>query len=334
MQDIADAVGVSRATVSNALRGKGRLSPETLSQIHAAAERLNYVPSRLGQALRTGKSRSFGLVIPDFRMPLFADFARAFASAADRRDMVLTVTDAMGSHEVQARHIAELMARGVDGLVVVPVRGTPVEALPVQSNLLVVDAQNNPRNAVSSDHFGGGALMAEHLLGLGHREILLLDSDITDDPRGASRVNDLRRAGFLARFEAAGVSVRRWSLPSRFETVRDAFAGFDPGALTAIAATYDVLALGAMHGLLARGIAVPDRVTVTGFDDTVWGQIIHPPLTTIRQDLAGLAETAFSIALGQTAAGVILPVQLVERGSTRPVAPSVALSQPQEAFHA
>lgn len=316
MQDIADAVGVSRASVSNALRGKGRLSEDTKTQIFEAAARLNFTPSNLGRALRTGRSHAIGLVIPDFRMPLFAEFARAFAIAAQSRDMVLSVADSMGAHQTQAAHIAEFAARGVDALVVIPLRGTKVEQLPEGQNILVLDAANNPRNSISSDHFMGGKMMAAHLIAQGHRDIILLDSDDVGDKRGASRVNDLRREGFEAGFAQASVHLRRLSLPSRFEQVRDHFADFDLGNTTAIAATYDVLALGAMHALLARGLRVPQDIALTGFDDTVWGQIMHPPLTTIRQDLTGLAESAFAIALGEAKSGQILPVQLVQRASS------------------
>ena len=318
MQDIADAVGVSRATVSNALRGKGRLSPETAKAIHEAAKRLNFVPSNLGRALRTGSSRTIGLVIPDFRMPLFAEFARAFALAAQEREMVLTVADSMGCHERQAAHLAEMSARGVEMTLVIPMRGTPVEALPQTENVLVIDAENNPHNALSSDHFGGGLMMAEHLAALGHREILLIDSDHKHDPRGASRVNDLRRSGFEAGFARHGIRHQLLSIPARFDQICAHMADYDLRGVTAIAATYDVLALGALHMLLARGFKVPHEIAVTGFDDTVWGQIIHPPLTTIRQDLSGLAQAAFDIAMGERERGLTLPVTLVERASSAP----------------
>ena len=318
MQDIADAVGVSRATVSNALRGKGRLSDETRELIFATAERMNFTPSNLGRALRTGRSNAIGLVLPDFRMPLFAEFARAFAITAQAREMVLSVADSMGSHEQQAAHMAEFYRRGVDAIVIIPVRGTPVESLPVGQNILVIDSALNPRNSISSDHFMGGKLMAEHLIAEGHRDIILLDSHKPGEASGASLVNDIRRQGFEAGFAQADVNVTRLSLSSNFDHARDFFQDFDLGKNTALAATYDALALGAMHAFVARGMLIPQDVAITGFDDTVWGQIIHPPLTTIRQDLAGLAESAFAIALGELESGLILPVELVKRASSSP----------------
>ncbi|WP_312793790.1 LacI family DNA-binding transcriptional regulator [Tianweitania sp.] len=82
MQKIADAVGVSRATVANALSGSGRVSVEVADRVRAAAKAMNYVPSHAGRALRTGRSTLLGLVVPDFSMPLFPDFVRAFERAA------------------------------------------------------------------------------------------------------------------------------------------------------------------------------------------------------------------------------------------------------------
>ncbi len=318
MQDIADALGISRATVSNALRGRGRLSEDTARRIHEMAAQMNFVPSTLGRALRTGRSATIGLILPDFRMPLFADFARAFAMAARARQMVLTVADSLGDRAEQSRHLQELSMRGLDALAVIPLRGTPAAELQALCPLVVIDAQSNPKNSVSSDHYAGGEAIANHLSSLGHRKVMVLHGGGAEDARGASHVNDLRRAGLMAGLQKAGLSYQEASMPARFETARDFVLNWQPDGVTAIAATYDAMAVGALSALNSRGIAVPAQISVTGFDDTVLGHITSPDLSTIRQDLTALVETAFDIALGSTATGSLIPVSLVARGSTGP----------------
>jgi len=323
MQDIADALGISRATVSNALRGKGRLSNETRRRVQQKAIELDFSPSGLARALRTGRTESFALVLPDFRMPLFADFARAFAMAARQRGMAMTVADSLGSLDQQDEHLRDMDARGVDAVVLVPMRGSHLEAIRLSKPLIVVDAETNPLNSVSSHHRQGGALVAGHLADLGHREVLLLGAA---GGWGASRVNDLRLQGMRDVFTERGVTMTETALPPSYEAARDALAAWTPGAVTAIAAASDSLAVGAVLALAQRGIRIPQEISVTGFDDTVWSRIVMPPLTTIRQDLQSVADLALAHALGERKVNEIVPVTLVTRGSTAPV-PSCAMKE-------
>ncbi|TKW64992.1 MAG: LacI family transcriptional regulator [Paracoccus denitrificans] len=312
MQDIADALGVSRATVSNALLGKGRVSDRIASRVREKAKEMDYAPSGLGRALRTGRSQQVGLVLPDFRMPLFAEFARAFAMAARARGLVLTVADSLGDIEMQRSNVTELAARGMDAVLLVPMRGSSLNGLRLPTPLIVIDAETNPLNAVSSDHGAGGRLIAGHLAGLGHRDVLILNGG--DAP--ASRVNHLRLSSIEETLRAFGVRTQTASLPLQFTAARDFVMDWQPGQVTAIAATYDTLAVGAIMALNERRIAVPDQISVAGFDDTVWGRITSPPLTTVRQDLDRVAELALARAMGEREGPDLVPVSLVARAST------------------
>lgn len=314
MQDIADVLGVSRATVSNALLGKGRVSERIARQVREKAAEMDYAPSGFGRALRTGRSQQVGLILPDFRMPLFAEFARAFAMAARARGLILTVANSLGDLDTQRSNITELAARGMDALLIVPMRGSKLEGLRLAAPLIVIDAETNPINAVSSDHRAGGQLIAGHLAGLGHRDVLILNAG--GSGAAASRVNDLRSASIDETLRAFGVRTQIASLPVHFDAARDFVMGWQPGRVTAIAATYDQLAVGAIMALNERGIAVPGAVSVAGFDDTVWGRITSPTLTTVRQDLTQVAELALARAMGEQGDPELVPVSLVARAST------------------
>jgi LacI family transcriptional regulator len=310
MLDLARTLGVSRATVSNALRGKGRLSPELAGRIRALAAELRYIPAHAGRALRTGRSATIGLIVPDFGQPLFPIFAQAIERAAKSRGVAVLVGDSLGTAEGQAAEIANLLGRGIDALVIIPTRGTTVDAAAIPVPVAVIDSAATRGNTASSDHRDGGRQVARHLLGLGHRDILLLG--------GAkdSKVARERTAGLFEGFAEAGITPRiRYSVVS-FEAGAEIGAEIDPAGFTACAAAYDALAVGFVTALAARGVQVPQDVSVTGFDDLMWARIVSPPLTTVRQDLAAIADHALAVATGERQGARLFPVELVLRAST------------------
>ncbi len=116
---IANTLGVSAATVSNALSGKGRVSAELTDRIRSIAADLGYVPSQAGRALRTGRSGVIGLVLPDISNPLFPQIAQAIEFAASSAGYGVLIADSRGDIAIQTRAIERLIERGVDGMVIV-----------------------------------------------------------------------------------------------------------------------------------------------------------------------------------------------------------------------
>lgn len=310
MLDLARRLGVSRATVSNALRGKGRLSPELAGRIRALAGELHYIPAHAGRALRTGRSATIGLIVPDFGQPLFPIFAQAIERAAKRRGFAVLVGDSLGTAEGQAAEIDNLIGRGIDALVIIPTRGTTVEAGTQPVPVAVIDSAATRGNTASSDHRDGGRQVARHLADLGHRDILLLAG-----PKD-SKVAQERTAGMIEVFTAAGIAPQLRHSTTSFEAGAEIGTAADPAGFTACAAAYDALAIGFVTALAARGVRVPQDISVTGFDDLVWARIVSPPLTTVRQDLAAIADHALAVATGERQGSRLFPVDLVLRAST------------------
>lgn len=312
MKAIADTLGVSRVTVSNALSGTGRVSAEMAERVRATARAMQYVPSQAGRSLRTGRSTLIALVIPDFARPIFCEFVQAFARAARNSGMGLLVGEAMGNEATQAEVIRDFVARGVDGLIVLPLRGGGSDFSQIPLPVVVVDSAANPSNITSSDHRDGGRQAARLLADLGHRRVQVMLS------AQRSFVSDARGAGMAEMFAARGVRTRIDHIVPDFDAARDFAATWQPGDITAVCAAYDAVAVGIIAGLSGRGIRVPQDMSVTGFDDVIWARIVSPPLTTVRQDVHAIAAHALDVVTGQAHAPRLFPVSLVVRDSTAP----------------
>ncbi|WP_339947445.1 LacI family DNA-binding transcriptional regulator [uncultured Albimonas sp.] len=312
LQTIAEEFGVSSATVSNALSGKGRVSAELAQRIRERAQEMGYAPSPPARALRTGRTGVIGLVLADLSNPLFPRFARAVDAAAERAGYGVLIADSHGDVNAQTAALQRLVRRGADGIVVVPRRGTRVLELDVP--LAVIDAPSTPGNTVCADHRGGGAALASRMLALGHRRLALI---------GANRDSNVQReriGGISAALVAAGAE-------GRVVWLEDApapdFSALARAGVTAFLATSDLHALTVLTALQRAGLAVPGRASVAGFDDLAFSAAVSPSLTTMAQDVDAVAEGAV-VALAARIADrapppeATVPMTLVERESTGP----------------
>ncbi|MCW0001406.1 LacI family transcriptional regulator [Pararhizobium sp. YC-54] len=333
LSQIAATLGVSAATVSNALSGKGRVSAELAEKIRATAAELGYTPSLTGRALRTGRTGVLGLVLPDIANPLFPQIAQAIDYAASNAGYGVLIADSRGDVATQTDAINRLIERGVDGIVIVPRRGTRIAD--IGCPVAVIDSPSTPGNTVSADHWQGGQAIIEHLASFQHRKFLLIGNN------PASNVQNDRIGGMRSRLPEGGHADVFWienheqrhgkgSLLGLREKVKQGF--------TAFAAVSDLHALRALTELQRAGVGVPEHVSVTGFDDLVWSSVVTPGLTTVRMDMAAIADIAIAALvrvieadttsgsdIPRTVAGTVaaadrssVPMQLVVRQTSGP----------------
>jgi LacI family transcriptional regulator len=293
MSAIAAALGVSAATVSNALSGKGRVSPELAEKVRATAAALGYVPSLTARALRTGRSGVLGLVLPDISNPLFPQIAQAIENAATAAGYGVLIADSRGSNSMQTLAIQRLMERQVDGIVIVPRFGTRISDLGCP--VAVIDSPSTPGNTVSSDHWQGGQLVADHLVALGHCDVVLIGAN----PQ--SNVQNDRIGGIKSRLPRDGRIEVIWI--EKVEAVLGTGCALGLAervarGFTAFAASNDLHALRAVTELQRAGVCIPEQATVVGFDDLAWASQVSPSITSVRQDMAAIAEIAVSALLG------------------------------------
>jgi DNA-binding LacI/PurR family transcriptional regulator len=334
---IAEAVGVSRMTVSNAYNRPDQLSPALRERVLAAAAELGYSgPDPVARTLSRGETGSVGLVLDyaltrAFGNAATVEFLRGVGAGCEERAVGLSLVPKM-----EGRDAALVQSALVDGFVMYCTPEEDPRLQAVQDRQLpyvLVDYQPGPgRRVVNIDDRGAAHATAEHLLALGHRDFAIVMPGV-QPPTAAEteavvmrHVQKARLAGWRDALEAAGVDWNRVPVGSadggNRVSGREAAAALLDRAdrPTAILANSDELALGVLEAAALRGIAVPAQLSVTGFDDIPDAALADPPLTTVRQSHERKGAEAIRLLLeAEGPAAVQLPTELVVRASTGPL---------------
>jgi LacI family transcriptional regulator len=284
LKDVANAAGVSIATVSNVLRGVKATTPEVQRRVRDAIDRLGYTPNPHAQSLRTGHSHTIGVVVPDLTNPYFPALVQAIETTARARGFALIVMDANNDARREAESLALMASYRVAGVIWVPVAEDPAVAWPFP--IVTVDRPLAGCDAVVADHVQGGVLIARHALALGHRRVGLLSG-----PRALPSAA-LRREGFFAVADGAIDVVWEFEVPFSSDLPAAVVARLQDPECSLVVCANDAVAVGVLRVLRAAGLDVPGDVSVIGFDDVPWAEFIEPALTTVRQPLAALGAGA------------------------------------------
>jgi DNA-binding LacI/PurR family transcriptional regulator len=348
LQSIADRLGVSRTTVSNAYSRPDQLNPKLRERIMQTADELGYCgPDPAARTLRSGHAGVVGVLLAErlsyaFTDPAAVRFLQGVAQVGEREGTGLLLLPP-ASPDGAGPPAGAVRGAVVDGFLVYSM---PSDAPGVQAVVarrlptVVVDEPRLPgASFVGIDDRAGARSVAEHVLGLGHERIAVitfrLAADSYDGPVSPERqaaatftITGARLEGYADAVRAAGL---RWEDVEIQERMLNSVAGGMDAARvllardprpTAILATSDVLAIGAMRAARELGLAVPDDLSVSGFDDTPDAVLVTPALTTVRQPLLDKGAVAGRLLLdpspGRGAEEILLPTQLAVRASTGP----------------
>jgi LacI family transcriptional regulator len=293
LKDVAQAAGVSTATVSNVLRGTKATTPEVRQRVREAIDRLGYLPNPHAQSLRTGHSHTLGVVVPDLTNPFFPTLVQAIETTARAHGYALIVMDAGNDVVREAESLMLMSSYRVAGVIWVPVGDAPVVAWPFP--IVTVDRPVVGCDAVVADHAQGGALVARHAMALGHRRIGMLSG-----PRALPSAA-LRREGFFAAADDALRVVWEHEVPFSSDLPAGVLARLQQPDCSLVVCANDAVAVGVLRALREAGKGVPDDVSVIGFDDVPWAEFIDPALTTVRQPVPVLGAEAVAMLLHRIA---------------------------------
>ena len=328
IRQIADLAGVSIATVSRVLNGRGDVSEETRELVSRVIRENGYTANRNARGLSNGRTGLVGVLVPLVYPAYFSGILAGAAEALSEREFQIVLSPTGGEHEREVSIVDRLHGLTDGAMIILPEESSEeLERLLDSGFRFVVLDPLMPLNeripSVSAAHMSGADQAMKHLLDLGHRRV----AQITG-PRGWVATED-RRRGYRAALAASGI------LPDP-TLEREAEPEIDPGRAaaeqllelseppTAIFAFNDNIAIGAIQAARARGLRVPEELSVVGFDDVEHAAIVTPALTTVRQPLAEMGRTGVSLLMrlleGQRfeTLHVELATRLVVRDSTAP----------------
>lgn len=289
--DVAQRSGVSYQTVSRVINNHANVAAATRERVLKAIEDLNYRPSLLAKSLVTRRSGLLGVVAYGTEQFGPAQVVQSIErSARSQGYEILLVSLREFEQPAMLSAVARLQQFGVDGMVLLSPYDAHdvVRGLTCQVPFILVDATADvDGTTVSIDQFEGAVMAVEHLLSLGHRQVLHLSG-----PRPWSDA-ELRYQGYVHTLQRHGLTVLPrfegdWSPGSGYAAAQQALAS--GVAFTAIFAGNDQMALGALSALKAAGLNVPGDVALVGFDDTPEAAFFDPPLTTVVQDFGLLGR--------------------------------------------
>lgn len=306
LSDIAQAAGVSRATASRALVSPELVHAETRDRILAAMRQLGYVPHGAARALASKRSRTIGAVVPTLDNPIFASSIQALQRRIAQDGYTLILASHEYDLEAEVNVVSALVERGVDGVVLVGRDHSPdlyrlLAKAAIPFELTWVAGDDRRHYALGFSNRKAASRLTRHLLNLGHREFAMISGLTQNNDRARERVAGVREA-----LESEGLSLpahRLAEIPFGIAVARAALGQLlDCGErFTALVCGNDILAFGALREAKARKIAVPGRLSVTGFDDIDLAAHCTPSLTTLHIPVAEIGRLAAERMLARLA---------------------------------
>jgi len=325
LRDVAKAAKVSVGTVSNVLNRPEVVASETLTRVQATIKELGFVPNGFARHLRSGQSRTLGLIVPDVANPFFTEVARGVEDAASKRDYAVFLCNSDESATKEDRYVNVLIQQQVRGVLITPadMKSDRLEVMRergIAVTLLDREIKGRKQCSVSVDDVHGGQIAIEYLAGLGHKNIAWVCG-----PESIPQVAD-RGAGVTKAAKVAGAKIETIRVPLMNAAKGEEAAKkiLELGVMpTAIFCANDLLALGVMRALLANKVRIPEQVSVLGYDNIEFAPSAAVPLSSIAQPSYQMGVTAADLLLNECEDGenhehqqIRFQPQLVERAST------------------
>lgn len=321
IRQVAARAGVSHMTVSRVLNDAPNIRPDTKRKVLEAIAELNYRPNSAARALATQRNQRIGVLMEGNFAYGPTNTLRGIELAAGGANYSVTSVTMRSDESTSPREaIDQLTSQGIDGLCVIAPRSTSLSELrqlEVGVPIVVVKSGSDQTFVtVSVDQRMGTNLLVDHLAELGHRDILHLSGPLDWlDARARERAfHDRIKAWKL---NDRPIVVGDWTADFAYDYARGLKRRPD---YTAIFAANDEMALGLIHGFAERGIAIPDELSIVGFDDIPTSAHFLPPLTTVRQDFYGTGAKALEIVIAAAEGREVptrtkLPIEFVRRQS-------------------
>ena len=333
IKDVARLAGVSIATVSRCLNDPERVRPDTRKRVQSAIDETGYSPNTLAQSFRRGKTHVIMVVLPSVGDPFFTEVMAGIRDVASEQGYSLLINETQFNTMTADQIGSMVVSRQADGIALLAslspfgtrvLSATSHRALPMVIGCETITPELSSYPGIHIDNVAAAKEATHYLLGLGHERIAFIYGEhktlLTQD-----RENGYREAMTEANktIDSGWVVEGKLTLEGAIEATEGLLA--NPIRPTAIFCANDEMAMGCLHAVKAAGLRVPDDISVVGFDDSRYAQIMDPPLTTIRQPARKIGERVMQRLLAEIENGrshdaepEIVPHELVIRSSAAP----------------
>jgi DNA-binding LacI/PurR family transcriptional regulator len=329
-RELAKLAGVSAGTVSNVISGSTRVSEETRRKVLDAIRVLKYQPNLIARSLRTNRTHTLGIVVPDLTIPFFPKIVRGAEAAARERGYFLIVLDSQRNHDLEIDMMAILRQR-VDGILLITAgdhKWSPESAAAIAAGPPVVCVDRLPEglntDSVCVDDCGAAELGVKHLLSLGHRRIAIITGPL------ALRNEQERLRGYRRALKDAGITLLPSLIWSASFEMTEINSVCQRGMLrqkpkpTALFATNGVTGMCALMSLYSLGFTTPESIAFVTFDELIAEDFFQPRITSVVQPTFDIGHRAVEVLFERFVDGnthsiskVRLPAALVVRDSSR-----------------
>ncbi|MDR7222380.1 LacI family DNA-binding transcriptional regulator [Aminobacter aminovorans] len=305
IKDIAKRANVGVGTVSRVLNDHPLVSEEVRANVKAIIAELRYKPNLLAQNMRSSSSKTFGIVVPNLVNPFFAELVQAVEEAARAHHRHVYLMTSLDDAASEQECIDSMETRRVDGIVLIPADSHEVSRARRGARIVLVDRIGKGQAGIGANHFTGARLAAERLLELGHRRIAIIAG-----PQNAVTAA-ARLEGFMSVMApiydeldidpADFVFSGPFDMPTGAAGARKLFSFPENRRPTAIFASSDQQAMGAMRAIFDLGLSIPRDISILGYDGIPVTDMVTPRLATIAQPVKEIAEAVVAALVSQSA---------------------------------
>ncbi len=327
MKDVADYVGVSTTTVSHVINETRHVNELTRNKVKSAMKELGYRPNFLARSLRSGETKTIGLLVPDASNPFFAEIARQIEDLGYRQGYSVILGNSDNNPNKQTNYINTLIAKQVDGVILISTGGEADELQPLTENNIPIvladrDVSLSLTDVVLLDNEKAGYEATRYLLELGHKCIACITGPNELSP------SMLRVKGYRKALEEFDIPYQENLIEMGDFRYRSGEAAMEKllsrsCSPTAVFALNDMMAIGAMKAIMKLGYSIPEDISVLGFDNIQFSSVVKPALTTMAQPLADFSNKTVEMLIKRMSGDAIednqrfiLSASLVVREST------------------
>jgi len=335
IKDVANLAGVSIATVSRVITGKSPVRKDIKNRVLEAAAALDYRPNLAARNLVTRINRTIGVIVSDLSNSFTGEILNGIEEMCQQLNYDVLVSSTGGDIKKEVQSLERFEGKQIEGLILIPwkLHAETVEKINSMSTYIVMVNRNNSKLKVPTiaiDNYKASYQMTNYLIGKGHKKIGFIRNSVDVDFFGLDQYRGYKKAmtDHMLEVDQRYVKYGDFSMENSYMIVKNFIA--DKDVPTAIFATSDIMAIGAINALRDNGYSVPGDVSVVGFNNVKMASLYRPRLTVIHQPLYSIGTVAVKMIANkkdyiQTEENrvVIMPHKLIERESCGPVNPNM-----------